>query len=442
MLRNHSGSSGIHDLFLTIGGRVGALLIAVLFQAILARTLGPEGRGSFEASILFGAFLFLIFNVGAEMSSLYLISSKRASISTGISNSLSYVTVVSFFAVSAGIALIFLSPNFLDGVFSKGSRSLFFIGLLIGFTTLFSQTLMAISTALKMFKVYSFMLITERIAGILSLIFLVVFLSTGTKGGLVSILISKLVIVAFTLVVYKKRLDFKWEFPQRLVLRELFSYGSRFYVGKLSNQVNLRIAPIILLLFATKNELGFFSQALAIAVHFMIVPDSLYMALLPRASEDSNGKVEVIAQAARINSVFSLLVLTGSLFFAKHFFQLVLSDAFLPSVPLFKILVLGFALRSLGKAYEPYLIGTNQPGKISFAIATGAIVNLILIFVLMPLYGLQGAAWSMVGNYGMSTILIIFSFVTTSEITFWKCIQPSKEDFKLVTSVFQKWAKN
>lgn len=434
-----SKSSGFRDLSLILGGRFGAILIGLLYQAVLARTLGPAGRGSFEASMLFGSLLFLIFNVGAEMSVIYLISSNRLSAVGGITNGLFYVLLISILAIGIGALLVVFPSHLLGGMYSKATPTILYLGLLAGAATLMAQTVMAITSALKYFKVYSAMMMADRAMGLTFIVLFAVFMDIGVASALLAIIFSKLLIMIISLVIYGRRLRAKWELPTPSALRAFFSYGSRFYAGNLSNQINFRFGPLILLLFATQAELGFYGQALAIALYFMVLPDALYTIFLPRASENAEQMVKTFAQTGRVILLYSILILVGVQLFSKIFFELVLSKSFLPSVPLFKILVLGFAARAFGKAYEPYLVGTDRPGKVSLAVAAGAVTNILLLFVLMPELGVEGAAWALVGNYCVSTVIIVSIFMSTTGLGFWRSLMPNRDDVQLVKSVFSKF---
>ena len=282
------------------------------------------------------------------------------------------------------------------------------------------------------------MMMADRAFGLILLVLFALVFDFGIASALYAIIFSKLMVMVISLFIYARRLDFKWELPNSQALSALFSYGSRLYGGNLSNQVNFRFGPLVLLLFATQEELGYYGQALAIALNFMLLPDALYVIFLPRASEGADKMVKTFLQTGRLILIYGILILIGVHFFGKLFFEIVLSKSFLPSVPLFKILVLGFAARAFGKAYEPYLVGTNRPGKVSMAFAAGAATNIILLLVLMPLMGVEGAAWALVGNYSVSSGVIVWVFMSSTGLSFWKSLVPTSDDYLLVKSVIQK----
>ncbi|MHC5172664.1 MAG: hypothetical protein ACYSPJ_02710 [Planctomycetota bacterium] len=62
----------------------------------------------------------------------------------------------------------------------------------------------------------------------------------------------------------------------------MFHYGLRYYVGKISNQVNFQLGTLILAFFATQEQIGIFAVASQVTARAMLVPDALATVLMPR----------------------------------------------------------------------------------------------------------------------------------------------------------------
>ena len=163
-----------------------------------------------------------------------------------------------------------------------------------------------------------------------------------------------------------------------------------------------------------------------------ILPDALKTALIPRSSCVEDGRKELVARCARVTAAASFLLLTGYFLLADVFLGLLFPDSFAPAAPLVRILALGFFIRTLGKSLEPYLIGRNRPGVISLSVATGMIVNIILLFLLLPRLGLAGAAWSVVFNYLISSLILILSFKRLSLMNWTETWRPRGPDFNFL----------
>jgi O-antigen/teichoic acid export membrane protein len=215
-------------------------------------------------------------------------------------------------------------------------------------------------------------------------------------------------------------------------------YGARYYFGQLSNNVNVQIGTIILAVFAKKEEIGMFDVASQFATKAMVIPDSIVTVLLPKLASHKERKKELIAQCARLTLLsmcFLFLVLS---LFMNQIVKILFSPAFLPVVSLFSILFFGVIIRSACKVFVPYLLGINRPGIVSLSSAIGAITNLIALWVLLPILGLNGAAISMVMGWSIGSVILFYSFRYNSKLSFANIWVPKKTDLNLFKPIILK----
>jgi O-antigen/teichoic acid export membrane protein len=427
-----------NDFSWVVGARIVVMILALGSQTVLARTLGPEGRGAYEACLLFGATLILVFNLGVETSSIYFISSERMSLAVGTANGLALCTTVGVCAFACGLALIRSEPSFLSGLLAKARPMELMLGLAGGFTTLVVQTLLGIMSARKLFRAYSTVQVFQRIVTLVLVIVFVGLAGWYAGGALLAIVLADLTLVTALLAWLRRRGELPWIAPRLAELRKFVSYGMRFYVGKISNQVNYSVGPLVLAALATRTELGYYGQASAIAVQFMTVPDAFYTVFVPRVAGSAGGEAQMVARAGRLMGYVGVACYVTCLVAAAPAFALLFSRAFLPAVAIFKVLFLAFVLRAYGKIFEPYLVGTDRPGAISLAVTVGLAVNLALLAVLYSRFGLIGAAWSLVGNYVVSTTLILALFLRSSGLRARECLLPRREDVALVRDLIRR----
>jgi O-antigen/teichoic acid export membrane protein len=91
----------------------------------------------------------------------------------------------------------------------------------------------------------------------------------------------------------------------------------------------------------------------------------------------------------------------------------------------------GVFVRSGCKIFEPYLLGTDHPGMVSVSSAVGLIVNLILLWALLPRCGLIAAATSMTLGYVAGSALLLTGFVWLGRMTLKATLWPRKDDWRL-----------
>jgi len=167
---------------------------------------------------------------------------------------------------------------------------------------------------------------------------------------------------------------------------------------------------------------------LAVAVQVMAkgvmtIPETMMTVLLPKASEDKTGRPELIARCARLTGLVCAILILIIAASATPIVRLLFSPSFVPVVSLIRILAVGTLVRCTCKVFTPYLQGMNHPGIESFAVAMGAVVNLVALLCLLPVIGLPAAALSITLSYLTSSAIVTLGFVRLSRLdcrqTFW-----------------------
>ena len=412
-------ASGFRDFAITFGSRIMILLVGLGSQSCLARLLGPPGRGSYAVAMLFATVLSLIFIFGTDVAGRYFVSSQRFTLSEGVSNVVACGLMGCATAVGAGLILMQMPLDFL----SKASPLCFYLALATIPLSLFSSSFLALLAALREFGWYALMGLGSAIASlILNLLFLWV-LRWDVQGAVLVILVNGVLTFGGALAILRWKHGLTLVWPTFKGISEMYRYGIRYYAGKLSNNANFQIGTIILTFFATREEIGMFALGVGMAGQIMMVPDTLGDVVMPRVAGDARGRPELVTQVNRMVSLVSGPALLVLAVFAVPIVAVLFSPAFLPMVPIIRILAVGFFLRSACKMIEYYFLMTNHPGISSTSTAVGVAVNLVLLWLLMPAIGLLGAAVAMTVSYavGSALLVVVFSrYSGTGLVAMWR----------------------
>jgi len=424
-------SKGAKDLANIIIARVISAVMTIVIQGCLAWFLLPAGRGSYAVCLIFSILLAYIFAFGFDIAFSYFVSSKKISLSEAFTYSLFLVPLISFVADITGYIVLHLQFEFTQ----KATYSSFLLALLYVPVFLFTNIYIQIFTAINQFKYYSLMLVLRELDRLLLILLFILGLSLGVDGALLAIICSDLIII------FSSFLIFKFKYKIQIVkinfgkLKEIFSYGLRYYFGNISNILNFHMGTIILSFFATKVEIGLFSVATVITTRVEMIPDAFFSVIFPRVAASVDGRKELVAQCARISGIICCLILLFLVIFAEPIIKILFSSAFLASKSLIRILAIGIMIRCGCKVFVSYIVGTNHPGIASMSVVFGLIINIILMYILLPLYGLNGAAISVCVNYLLSSFLFLYSFIYLTNTKLLDIIIPQKADFMLLKSV-------
>lgn len=428
-------SKGIRDLSLSFGAKIITLFSALGIQICLAWFLGTSGRGSYAVCILFSALLATIFSMGGQLSSIYFVSSKRFSLSEGVIYTLIYGGVGSILAILTGWVLMQFPLSF----FEKANKPELYLALASIPFFLYSIAFSQLFTAIGKFGWFSAMTLLRGGCLLLLTPIFISGLRGGTPGAILAIISSDLIVVMVCLSVFRRKFGLSSVHLRVKKLLAMLHYGARYCIGVISNQMNFRIGTMILAFFASKAEIGIYALAVGMTIQMQILPDAVKTTLIPRSARDQAGRKDLVAQCARLTMLASFFMLMAFVLLAKPIMAILFPPSFAPAGILIQILAFGFFLRTVGKSLEPYLIGSNRPGIISLSVSIGMIINIVFILLLLPRFGLAGAAWGVVFNYLVSSVILVSSFVHLSKISLLSTLRLRSSDFGFLSDLKKRF---
>jgi O-antigen/teichoic acid export membrane protein len=425
---------GFHEFGLTLGGRVGGLVAGMATQVILAWGLGAEGRGSLAVCMVFSTVLVLVFAVGSDIGGLYFMSSGRFSVWEAIFYVSAFGLVSSILAMVTGYSLIHTSLPF----FAKASRGAFLLSLWLIPMTLYSEVFLRLLTAVRLFKHSALITILRSLLQMLLTGALVWVVKLDVAGALIASIVAAAITFAACLLVFLRKFEFTAFRPSLSSFAAMFSYGLRYYFGKISNLANVEMGTIIVAFFADRAEIGWFALASRVTQLVQMIPDSLTVILFPRVAIDKEGKKDLVMRVAR-----SVLVACGTVFFlqavlATPFVLIAFSAAFLPAAPLIRVLAIGGTVYCMAKIFLSYLVATNRPGVASVTVTIGVLVNITLLWLLLPRLGVAAAAWATTAAYIVDSVILLLLFLHFSGARMHEVFAFSRRDLGDFKAMFRK----
>jgi len=415
------------------------LLVSLATQSILAWMLGTSGRGSYAVCLVFTSFLTILFVVGFDVAIEYFIASRKFSVSQGVTCTFICGALSSIVAMGAGLLAMLLPVSFLQNFFAKATPFQFYLALATLPMSLAGNILIRMPVALSRFKQGAIINIGLYVFQFILIVLFVVVLGMGVEGALLSLFINSACGILLMLILLRKWDTFRFERLSLAQLREVWSFGMRYYVGKISNLANAEIGTVLLAMFATREDVGMFSQASAITVRAYVLPEAITTVLIPRVAGNKLGRPELVAQCARVVSILCTIVLGLLAIFAEPIVRILFSEEFLPSVPLIRIIAIGVVVRCVCKVFVPYIICTDRPGIASISVAVGMITNLLMLWLLLPTLGMIGAAMAMMGNNIVSSGFLFLAFAFFSKMRYRDIWRFSRQDWPDIRNIYHQF---
>lgn len=425
------------DTSYTFAGSVATALLLLGTQSCLAWLLGPDGRGEYAACVVLVTLLTVALGLGVEMAVVYYIGAKRLPVSDALAAGLVWSAISSVAAMAVGLIVTTLDIEFVQ----KAPIDALRLSLL-----LIPLNLAALVLTRVLIGLGELVLLSITTVGRAALTLVVTFVSVQVLGfGLFGALAALLVADAFqTAVIYvflRRRHELKRVWPSREALRLVLGYGWRFYFGKLGRQLNLQLGTVLLACIpsASKADLGLFAAAVAIMARTWMIVETLNIVLLPRTTRDQSGRAELVSKCARLSMWASFAALLPVMIFAKPLVVLVLSPEFADVVPLMWILAGGVLIRCFPKVLASYFIGVERPGLNSVAILAGLATNALMMVVLFPPLGLEGAALAVTIGYFVESLVAMASYTRLSGERFGRLFRISRADVGELRSILKRF---
>ena len=223
------------------------------------------------------------------------------------------------------------------------------------------------------------------------------------------------------------------------MIREFFKFSWKLYISGLVGHFQLYVSGILVAIYLLPSSVTFFRMGQQKALILSMVAAALGAFLYPLVAKDSDGRAgEVTAKACRICFlVISLLAIVGALLI-KPAVSILYGVDYLPQVLPFLIMLPGVIFYSSASILTSYFMGKGRTEIILKLSLIPLLLQVILCKLLIPVYGILGAAFAAAFSYFLIGMVNIFVFVYISKICFSDVLIPKKTDVVLLIDFVKK----
>ena len=171
---------------------------------------------------------------------------------------------------------------------------------------------------------------------------------------------------------------------------------------------------VLLGLLLGEREVGLYSASYRFCFFLLAIVTSIQVAYLPaftRAADKGGGEVsELVGRSLEISSAFSIPMVVGGVLLAGPLLTTMYGGEYLEGKAAFQLLIGSIGLIFFYSVIHNVFLACERLKVQMWIMAIGAGVNIILNIILIPLYGLVGAASATVLAHGL-ILLMGFLFV-------------------------------
>lgn len=212
------------------------------------------------------------------------------------------------------------------------------------------------------------------------------------------------------IIIVSKRIPGPYK-PQPTLWRSLTAFGLPSAASSLPQMLNQRLDQMLIATLLPPHSLGLYAVSVAWGNIISPLLNAVGVVTFPRIAGEQNigRKAEVLAQTTRLAIFFSLLLGCFLLIITPWVLPLVFGEKFKEAVPVALIMVLAGVFFGINMVLEEGLRGLGCPKAILFAQVLGVLLNIIGLIIMLPKFGIIGAAMaSLLGACSITIFLTIW----------------------------------
>lgn len=192
----------------------------------------------------------------------------------------------------------------------------------------------------------------------------------------------------------------------------LLAYGLRSHVATVSQYGALRIDQLFLGILAPSRDLGLYAVAVSIAEVAWYAPNAVGPALLASRKLRGTGEAARATVRAAVGiAAFLGITCVGLYFAAELIVRSVFGMAYVPAVAPLRLLLPGIFFLGCARLFLWYFLGTGSPGIAGVCSAIGFVITIAADVVLIPPFGVKGAAVASTTAYTVVAVCVVAMFV-------------------------------
>jgi O-antigen/teichoic acid export membrane protein len=386
-----------------VGGDLLNRVLSLLGVVVLARYLGSSGYGEYSLVLAYVSFFPILSELGIGQILFREMSRDEEKRGIYVGNALflqMFLSILSFLLAVSLIRFLDYSPS-LTGLIYLYSLTLLF--------TAFSPLLVVFGVHLRM-EYPTFVNLFNRFLSLL-IILTVAFTGRGLRELFLLLVLAgalaTLLNIRFALRFIRPRFHLRPPL-MRFLLRESWPVA----LSGLLVTAYLRVGYILLSKMEGEAALGYYAAATNLVEPFLILPIALSASLFPFLSRWAFTSRERYTQTYELTFKYTSLLFVplavGITLSATPVIRLVYGSDFLPAVPALQILVWAEVFMIMYFITSKVLLSANRQRMDLLFTAVMAVSNLSLNLLLIPRYGIVGAAIAALASYASGPIAALF----------------------------------
>jgi antigen flippase len=352
---------------------------------IVARALGPDGRGEIAAILLIVQLAGWLFSLGCTQAIAYRQSTRPDEGSRLLGTWLAIVAPLALLAVGAGEALLStLLAAQTDAVLDAAR-----LYLLLVVAVLLQAVLNGLLLGSQDFSFYNFVRLLAPLSIVVAYVALWSTDSMSVEAALVVNAAATLLALSLSFARSFRRVGIGR--PDRRLLRETGWYGARAHGGSVAGLVNARLDLLIIPAILSATSVGLYSVATNVTGVIGTLTATVALIVLPVAAQEG-GSARTVVRTLHATLIIGVVIAVPLAFLAEPALELVYGADFTEAAASLRILLPGEVLDAAAMVLWSGLLAANRPFLSSVAAAPAAVLTIGGLLLFLESGGITAAA--------------------------------------------------
>ena len=429
----------IKTVIATLSTEVGIKALTFITTIIIVRNLSTADYGIYSLVISFAFTLCYLSSLGIPQSIIYFVGKRITELNIVFSTTL-------FLYIFLGTSVILLGSIFKEyplETFLKDVPPEYFLLILILYSfTLLDSFLLSLVRGLKDFLLFNFRRLLTPASNLIGIILLIVLSDLSLKSCLLVFLATSIVSVIWTfwkvIPVDFLSTAIKWQ-PAKAFLRYGMKSHVQLIVGHFVYQIDIYIIAYLL----GAKQVAFYNIAVGIASLLWFLPDTIGLVLFPTLTS-VHDDADIHSFTARICRNSLIIVGVAALFLCfvgKYLIQVLYGVEYLQSLYAMLLILPGIVGMSLYKILARNFSSRNRQQISILAGVISLLMNIVLNFLWIPKYGIEGAAFASTVSYCLAGMILLMKTKSESGLPLGKFLLIETKDIGAYSELVSKFCK-
>lgn len=391
-----------------IGQQVYSMILSLVVGAISARYLGPSNYGV----ITYGASLITIASTLAKLG-LDGVVIKRLTTSPEDENK---TLGSALFLRSVSSLLLFATLNFFVYFAHIDEPTVRVVILLQSIAMVFNAyEIYAFSFQAKL--EYSFTCIAVMVAATVANAWKIIIIIKNAPVEMFATPTILQSIVAFIIVIitYKKRYRIKLKVDMKEA-KSLFASSYHLLLSAIAVTVYTQIDRVMIKAFLDDASVGIYSSATVLAMLWEFIPQAIINAYRPVVYKNTSNKEEFDGAVLKIMTIIvglSLFIIIAYFTLGRVLILIVYGEQYISALPAMHIIAISTGFAMLSTLRGVWMIAKGYEKYDKYCVIFGASTNFALNLIIIPKYGIVGAAYTTLIAQIVNGIVATYCFKST-----------------------------